>query len=165
MSTFSHNTPCGLFMPSEWDIASRWVLSIMVLHLSWFSISIYHGSHFFRVTNFPDFSCSPHSFPVFLQVLFSLYSMVSYLQGFHYYWLTNFPVFFSNFQYHFFQIFPVVWVKFPNFSSLGKIPPLFPGWKILSPVFQVFSVRVGTMIFDTTHIKENLTFDLIFARY
>ena len=36
------------------------------------SVGILHGSHFFGLTNSPDFSSIFHSFPVFLEVLFYL---------------------------------------------------------------------------------------------
>ena len=64
--------------------------------------------------------------------------MVPYLQGFHNNWLTNFPDFssiFSIFQY-IFLIFPVFWVKIPDFSRTVKYSPVF---------FPGFPVRLGTL--------------------
>ena len=74
-------------------------------------------------------------------------------KGFHYYWLTNFLNFssiFFNFPVHFFLIFPVFWVKFPDFSSLSKIPWLFPDWKMLSRFLPSFS-----LLFFHTYKKRN----------
>ena len=36
----------------------------------WYILTISHGSHFLRLTNFPDFFSIFHSFPVFFKVLF-----------------------------------------------------------------------------------------------
>ena len=45
-----------------------------------------------------------------------------------------------------FLTFPVFWVKFPDFSSLFRIPWLFRDWKKFSH-FPGFPVYVGTMTF------------------
>ena len=48
--------------------------------------------------------------------------------------------------------FPVFWLKFPDFSSLFKIPRLFPDWTKFSH-FPGFPVHVGTM---GVHVKVGL---------
>ena len=100
-----------------------------------------HGSHFFGVTNFPDISSTFFHFPVLFKVycLFKVWRPIS--NGFLLFWLTNFQ-YFSIFQAQKFPGFPVLWVKFPEFSSLIKIPWLFNG-------VQFFPVRVGTVLLAT----------------
>ena len=84
-------------------------------------IVLNYGSHFFRLTNFPDFSSIFCSFPVFFKVLFYLkYGTI--FAGFSLLLADFSSILFAVFQYNFFQIFPVLWVKFPDFSRLRKFP-------------------------------------------
>ena len=97
------------------------------------------SSYPFIVPTFSDWQISL-TFPVFFTVFqyFLKFLFKVWYHIFLYYWLTNFPGFssiFSIFQYNFVLIFAVLWVKFPDFSSLSKIPWLFPGWKMLSHFF------------------------------
>ena len=101
-----------------------------------------HGSHIFGLTNFPDFSSSFFPFSsIFFIILFNKFNK-------HKIYLTNTLQLNSQIEnknkdwlkcHHFSSIwgkmsliFPVFWVKFPDFSSLVKIPRLFPDWKKFS---------------------------------
>ena len=89
-----------------------------------------HGSYFFRLTNFPDFSSIFHTvFEYFLKFFF--YS--KYCTG----WQISLYLF--QFSSIIFSFFPVFWVQFPDFSSLSKIPWLFPDWKMLSHFSRFYS--------------------------
>ena len=77
-----------------------------------------HGSHFFRLTNFPDFSNIFRSFPVFYQVHFYL-KHGTIFAGFSLLLTGNFP---QLFQYYF-QFSSII---FSDLSSiLGRFPDFF----------------------------------------
>ena len=96
-------------------------------------------SHFFRLTNFPDFSHIFCSSSVFFFFKFKVwYHICRFFTVAGWQICLTFLVYFSIFQHYFFSDFPVFWVKFTDFSMTGKCLPIsiFPG----------FPVPVGTMI-------------------
>ena len=140
---------------------------------------MYHGSHIFGLTNFPDFSSilSPFSsiFSVFYLMnltnikiyLTSIFQLKSQRNNKNKKWL-KFPHFSSIsgkfpwlFQYlgQISLTFPVFWVKFPDFSSLFKIPRLFPDWK----KFSHFSSPCVLNLYCNIFFIDKLSFSSFFV--
>ena len=128
MLPFQFGLTMHSFVLSKCHVMST--VSSCVLSLSHLLSSMWWNSipwfPLFGLINFHDFSSVFSIFQYFLKNIF-IQSMISY---FHSFYFSNcqisltFPVFIPFFQCQNFFIFPVFWVKFPDFSSLIKIPLL-----------------------------------------